>query len=139
MNILGSKNPTNVEGSVEDIETETVNNTDFRRVIYTAENMQLVVMSIDDDIGEETHPVDQFFRIEEGVGKAVINGTEKEFEAGSSVIIPAGAKHNIINTGDEPLKVYTIYAPPHHKDGTVHRTKADAEADKEEFDGGTTE
>lgn len=128
-------------GFVGDIETLSVDNKDFRRVLYTAKNCQLVVMSLkpNEDIGEETHPVDQFFRVESGSGKVVINGTSKQIRAGTGVVVPAGSLHNLINTGKDSLKVYTIYSPPHHKDGTVHVTKKDAEGDTEKFDGKTTE
>ena len=131
-----------VIGFVDDIEDLSVKNDDFRRVLYTGEHCQLVVMSLKpkEDIGEETHSdVDQFFRVEEGVGEVVINGERRDLQSGSAIIVPAGAKHNIINTGDEPLKLYTVYSPPNHKDGTVHVTKADSEDDSESFDGVTTE
>jgi mannose-6-phosphate isomerase-like protein (cupin superfamily) len=124
------------------IEEDTVENTDFRRVLYTGENLQLVLMSLKpgEEIGEEVHEkIDQFFRFEAGTGKAIVNGEEYDVEDGDSVIIPAGSNHNIINTGEEDLKLYTIYAPPHHKDGIVFSTKEEAEESKEEFDGETTE
>jgi len=93
-----------------------------------------------EDIGEEIHHLDQFFRIEKGVGKAVLNGIEYPLEDGSAVVVPAGTKHNIINTStEETMKLYTIYSPPNHKDGTIHSTKGEAETDEEEFDGKTTE
>lgn len=128
------------QGYITDIEAVTNTNTDFRRVLYTGQHLQLVVMSIEpgDAIGEETHTLDQFIRIEQGTAQAVLNGTqEHDMHADMSVIIPAGVSHNIINTGTEPLKLYSIYAPPEHKDGVVHPTKA--EAREEHFDGVTTE
>ena len=129
----------NKKGFVTNIEKETLENDNFRKVLYTSNYSQLVVMSIEpgDDIGMEVHGLDQFIRIEQGKGKAVLNGQEYEIEDDWAVVIPAGVEHNIVNTGDEPLKLYTIYPPPEHKDGTVHPTKADAE--EEHFDGQTTE
>ena len=125
------------------IEKETLENENFRKVLYTAQNSQLVVMSLlpEEDIGVETHQLDQFIRIERGTGKAVLNGGEYDLSDGSAVIIPAGAEHNIINTSEtENLKLYSVYSPPNHKDGIIHATKADAAADEEEhFDGKTTE
>lgn len=131
-----------MKGYVTNIEEVSLRNTDFRRVLYTAKHCQLVVMSIapGTDIGEEVHTLDQFIRCEEGKGKSVISGVEHEFGAGFAVIVPAGARHNIVNlSATEPLKLYTLYAPPNHKDKTVHATKADAEAAEEHFDGKTTE
>lgn len=130
-----------MKGYIGDIEKETIANEHFRKVLYTAPYMQLVVMSIPagEDIGEEVHGQDQFIRIEGGAGKVVLDGAEHAIQDDSAVVIPAGATHNIINTGAEPLKLYTLYAPPHHKDGTIHATKADAEHDHEEFLGETTE
>ena len=125
------------------IEKETLENENFRKVLYTAQNSQLVVMSLlpEEDIGVETHQLDQFIRIERGTGKAVLNGGEYDLSDGSAVIIPAGTEHNIINTSEtENLKLYSVYSPPNHKDGIIHATKADAAADEEEhFDGKTTE
>lgn len=118
------------------IEQETLDNTDFRRVLYTTANSQLVLMSLkpDEDIGIETHGVDQFFRFEEGEGKVIINGTEYKVKDGDSVTVPSGSEHNVINTSDsEDLKMYTVYSPPHHAKGTIHRTKSDVKP--EEFDG----
>ncbi|BCX14420.1 MAG: cupin [Patescibacteria group bacterium] len=119
-------------GYVGNIEEITEKNEYFRQVIFTASHSQLVVMSLKpgEDIGEEVHPnVDQFFRIEEGEGKVVINGEESAIFEGSAVVVPAGARHNVINTSQtEALKLYTIYSPPNHPDGTVHKTKAEAEA-----------
>jgi len=125
-----------------DIEGETTQNEDFRRVLYTGNSLQLVLMTLKpgEEIGMETHPdIDQFFRFDEGKGKAVINGNEYTLEDGDSIIIPAGAEHNIIADPKVALKMYTIYAPPHHKDGVIYATKEEAEAATEEFDGTTTE
>ncbi|MFP4539743.1 MAG: cupin domain-containing protein [Candidatus Paceibacterota bacterium] len=129
-----------MKGYIVDIEKETEENNDYRRVLYTAKNCQLVVMSIEpgDEIGEEVHELDQFIRIEEGKGKVILNKEEEhEIKDDWAVVIPAGVWHNVINTGDEPLKLYTIYAPPEHKDGVVQKTKADEY--EEHFDGVTTE
>ncbi|MBU0534789.1 MAG: cupin domain-containing protein [Patescibacteria group bacterium] len=115
---------------VENLEKQTVENTNFRKVISTNAHSQLVLMNLKpmEDIGMETHDkVDQFFRIEEGVGKAVLNGTEYKFSAGFGIVIPAGTEHNIINTSTtEQLKVYTIYSPANHPNGTIHVTKEEA-------------
>ncbi len=131
------------KGYIENIEKSTLENDNFRKVLYTAQNMQLVVMSLEpgEDIGEEVHDLDQFIRCEAGQGKAVLNGEEHEISDGFVVIVPAGASHNIINTSaTEPLKLYTVYAPPEHKDGTIHQTKSEALSDEEDhFDGVTTE
>jgi mannose-6-phosphate isomerase-like protein (cupin superfamily) len=128
------------KGYVANIEEETKGNTDYRRVLYTGEHSQLVVMNLEPgvEIGEEVHELDQFIRIESGKCKAVLNGTdEHELEDDWAVIVPAGVKHNFINTGDEPVKLYSIYSPAEHKDGLVQKTKADdAEV---HFDGETTE
>lgn len=129
-------------GFVGNIENLSVKNENFRKVIYTSKHCQLVVMSLKprEEIGEETHAdIDQFFRIEEGTGEVIINNKRTGLEAGSAIIIPAGSKHNIINTGDKPLKMYTVYSPPNHNDGTIHVIKADANNDTEHFDGETTE
>ena len=132
-----------MNGFVKNIEKLTENNSKFRQVIYTGHHLQLVLMSLKpgEEIGMETHfDNDQFFRIEGGKGKVVIDGLESEISDGSAVIVPAGAKHNVINTSQtEDLKIYTIYAPPHHRDQVVHDTKSAAESDDEEFDGKTTE
>ncbi|MHB0937716.1 MAG: cupin domain-containing protein [Armatimonadota bacterium] len=131
-----------MKGFVGDIDALTVGNEDFRRVLYTGKHSQLVVMALPpgEEIGMEVHDhLDQFFRVEQGSGEAVLEGMTSAIEEGFAVIVPAGTNHNIINTGSEPLKVYTIYAPPNHRDGVVHRTRAEAEADDEEFDGKTTE
>lgn len=129
-----------MKGYLDDIEKATLENTDFRRVLYTAKNSQLVVMSIPpgQDIGMEVHAEhDQFLRFEQGEGAAFLNGVESNFKADWAVIVPAGTEHNFVNTGTEDLKLYTIYSPPEHKDGTVHPTKADVK--EEHFDGVTTE
>ena len=130
-----------MKGFVQDIEQIAVENNEFRRVLYTARHCQLVVMALrpGEEIGMEVHDVDQFFRVEEGAGEAVIDGVRSALQSGSAVVVPAGARHNIVNTGPKALKLYTLYAPPHHKDGTVHHTRADAEVDHEHFDGATTE
>ena len=110
------------------IEKETVDNTNFRKVLYTTAQMQLVVMSVDVDIGEEVHRgTTQFLRVEAGQGVAVIDGKKYTLKDGDSVVVPSGSRHNIINIGDKPLKLYSLYAPPHHPEGTVHKTKEDAE------------
>ena len=118
-------------GYVDNIEKITLDNTNFRKVLFTGKHMQLVVMTLKpgEDIGEEVHEtVDQFFRIDSGDGKVIIDGEESEIKDGSAVIVPAGAKHNVINTSDaKDLKLYTIYAPPNHPDGTVHKDKAEAD------------
>ena len=122
-----------MKGYVTNIEEETLANENFRTVLYTDERVQLVVMSIvgGGDIGEEVHTLDQFIRIEEGEGKSILDGEEHVLGAGSVVIIPAGVKHNIINTSShDALKLYTLYAPPNHKPGTIHATKEDAEKDE---------
>lgn len=133
----------NKKGYKVDLEEETVANSDFRRVLYTGENIQLVLMSLKplEDIGEEIHiDNDQFFRFDAGNGKVVINDTEYNVTDGDGVIVPKGAKHNVINTSEtEDLKFYTIYGPSHHKDGVIRNTKAEAMANEEDFDGITTE
>lgn len=121
-------------GYKTNIETKTLKNKYFRQVLFTAKNMQLVVMSLlpSEDIGMETHPkVDQFFRVEEGEGKVVMNGTAQKVKAGDVFIVPQGTEHNVINTSKTiPMKIYTIYSPPNHPDGKVHKTKKDAMADE---------
>ena len=130
-----------MKGFVQNIEGITVKNKDFRQVIYTAKNCQLVVMALKpgEEIGAEVHKSDQFFRVEEGSGEAVLDGVRTPIRAGSAVVVPGGMKHNIIDTGSVPLKLYTIYSPPNHRDGVVHHTRAEAEKDNEHFDGKTTE
>jgi mannose-6-phosphate isomerase-like protein (cupin superfamily) len=118
---------------VKNIEQENLNNENFRKVLYTSQHGQVVVMSLKplEEIGLETHEyTDQFFRIDSGEGKVVIDGEESVISDGFAVVVPAGALHNVINTSrDMPLKLYTIYMPPHHVDGTIHKTKEEAEAD----------
>jgi mannose-6-phosphate isomerase-like protein (cupin superfamily) len=131
-------------GYCDNIERETLGNEDFRRVLYTGEHLQLVLMTLQpgEEIGEEVHPDrDQFFRIEEGHGAIDINGRANPVEDDFAVIVPAGARHNVRNTGAEPLRFYTLYGPPEHKDGIVQATKAEAEArhHDEEWDGATSE
>jgi mannose-6-phosphate isomerase-like protein (cupin superfamily) len=129
-------------GYIVNIEKTTKENTNFRKVLYTAKHSQLVVMSLrpGEEIGEEVHNLDQFIRVEEGQGKAILNGTEYLLEDGFAVVIPEGTSHNIINTSpDKEMKLYTIYSPPNHRDKVVHTTKEEAEADSEHFDGKTTE
>ena len=131
-----------MKGFIEDIEALTLGNADFRRVVYTGKEMQLVLMTLrpGEEIGEEVHEDrDQFFRVEGGTGEVVIDGKRTNIEGDTAIVVPSGARHNVRNTGAEPLKLYTIYAPPEHVDGTVHRTKADAERSEEHFDGRTTE
>jgi mannose-6-phosphate isomerase-like protein (cupin superfamily) len=130
-----------MKGFVQDIEALAVRNEDFRRVLYTARSSQLVLMALPpkQDIGEEVHKLDQFFRVEEGTGEAVLDGVRTAIRAGFAVLVPAGARHNIINTGSGPLKLYTLYAPPNHRDGVVHHTRAAADADTEHFDGKVSE
>jgi mannose-6-phosphate isomerase-like protein (cupin superfamily) len=131
-----------MKGFIDDIESLTLGNADFRRVIYTGKEMQLVLMTIPPggEIGEEVHEDrDQFFRVEGGQGDVLIDGKWTKVESDWAIIVPSGARHNVRNRGKEPLKLYTIYAPPEHRDGTVRRTKADAERSEEHFDGRTTE
>lgn len=131
-----------MKGFVEDIEDSTKENSDFRRVLYTGKNLQLVLMSLQpgEDIGAEVHDDrDQFFRVEAGNGEVSIDDRRTKLEEDMAVIVPAGARHNIRNTGEKPLKLYTIYGPPEHLERTVHVTKADAAASEEHFDGKTTE
>jgi mannose-6-phosphate isomerase-like protein (cupin superfamily) len=132
-----------LKGYAAAIEKETKKNTDFRRVLYTGKYSQLVLMAIapKEEIGEETHDdIDQFFRFEQGQGKVVIDGKTHQVKDGDAIIVPAGAKHNVINTSkDSELKLYTIYSPPEHKDKTTRHTKKDALEKEEHFDGETTE
>ena len=133
-----------MKGYVDNIERRTVENEDFRRVLYTGEHLQLVLMTLPPgcDIGEEVHEDrDQFFRIEQGEGEIRIDGVANRVEDDFAVIVPAGARHNVINTGDTPLRLYTIYGPPEHRDKIVHRTKEDAERghDEDHWDGETSE
>lgn len=130
-----------MNGFVQDIEALAIGNDAFRRVLYTAKHCQLVLMALKpgEEIGAEVHKLDQFFRVEEGNGEAILDGVQSMICAGFAVIVPAGAKHNIINTGAAPMKLYTIYSPPNHRDGVVHLTREDAEADTEHYDGKTTQ
>ncbi len=131
-----------MKGYVSNIEKETLENNNFRKVIYTGKNSQLVVMSLNpnEDIGEEVHTVDQFLRIEKGRGQAILDGVIHEIEDGSAILVPAGAKHNIINNGDGEMKLYTIYSPAEHLKTTIHPTKQDAMDDtRDHFDGVMTE
>lgn len=132
-----------MKGFVDNIDKITEENNNFRKVLYTGRHSQLVVMSLKpkEDIGMEVHnDVDQFFRIEKGNGRAVIDGKKHVLRSGAAVIVPAGAKHNIVNTSKKrPLKLYTIYSPPEHKDKVLKKTKAEAMAKEEHFDGKTTE
>jgi mannose-6-phosphate isomerase-like protein (cupin superfamily) len=130
-----------MNGFVMDIEDLAVKNSDFRQVLYTAKFSQLVVMSLNtnEEIGAEVHKLDQFFRVEEGMGEAVLDGVHTTIKSGFAVVVPAGTNHNIINTGTIPMKLYTVYSPPNHRDGVVHHTRHDAEVDTEQFDGKTTE
>ena len=132
-----------MKGFNANIEKETLENNNFRKVLYTARHCQLVLMSLlpKEEIGMEVHTDnDQFFRFEKGQGEVIIDGNKYEVSDGSAIIVPSGSQHNVINTSDtEPLKLYTIYSPAHHQDGVVRLTKAEAEANGPEFDGKTTE
>jgi len=122
-----------MKGYVRSIEKAAQQNATFRTVLYTAKNCQLVVMSLKpgEDIGEEVHQLDQLLRVEEGEGKAVLDGIQHKIKPGFAILVPAGTRHNIINSPSGPMKLYTLYAPPNHRDGVVHATKADAEVDEE--------
>ena len=131
-----------MKGFVDDIESLTESNDDFRRVLYTGKQMQLVLMSLKpgEEIGAEVHDDrDQFFRVEQGEGEVLIDDNTTKIKADMAIIVPAGARHNVRNTGKGALKVYTLYAPPEHKHGTIHKTKAEADAQEEHFDGVTSE
>jgi mannose-6-phosphate isomerase-like protein (cupin superfamily) len=131
-----------MKGFVGDIEKSTIKGSDFRHVLYTGKNMQLVLMALKpgEEIGEEVHADrDQFFRIEKGEGEVWIDGLKTKIASDVAIIVPAGARHNLRNTGVGPMKLYTLYAPPEHLDTTVHATKADAETAEEHFDGHTSE
>lgn len=131
-----------MKGFVDDIEELTEENADFRRVLYTGNYLQLVLMAIQpgDEIGEEVHDDrDQFFRVEAGAGEIVIDGAVSKVKADMAMIVPAGARHNVRCTGNQALKLYTLYGPPEHRHGTVHATKAEADASEEHFDGLTSE
>jgi len=131
-----------MKGFFSHLEEEVRKNSNFRKVLYTGHHSQLVLMSLlaGEEIGMEVHPDnDQFFRFDQGEGKVIVDGNEYEVKDGDAVLVPAGAEHNVINTGSEPLRFYTIYSPPHHKDGIVRETKKEAEEQAAEFDGETTE
>ncbi len=131
-----------MKGFADDIEKLTEDNNAFRKVLYTGENIQLVIMALqaDEEIGEEVHSDrDQFFRFETGRGVVWIDGVANPVKSDDGVIVPAGAMHNVINTGTDVLRLYTIYGPPEHLEGTIHQTKADADASHEHFDGRTSE
>lgn len=131
-----------MKGFVDNIEKLTEDNDDFRRVLYTSKNLQLVLMALQpgEEIGEEVHDDgDQFFRIEAGEGEVWIDGVSSKVKPDDGIVVPGGAKHNVVNSGSSPLKLYTLYGPPEHIEGTVHKTKADADAAHEHFDGRTTE
>lgn len=130
-----------MNGYITNIEQDSKQNTNFRKVVYTARHLQLVLMSLmpGEEIGEEVHELDQFIRVDAGSGKAVLDGVEHDVSDGFAVVVPQGMKHNIINTGSEPMKLYTLYGPPDHKDGEVQATKADAIENEMPFDGVTTE
>ena len=131
-----------MNGFVINIEEASLENNNFRNVLYTAPHSQLVLMSLkpNEDIGEEVHDLDQFLRVESGEGKAVLNDVAHDIKDGFAIVVPAGTKHNIINTSSEnPMKLYTVYSPANHRDGVIHVTKEDAEANEEHFDGKTTE
>jgi len=136
-----SKKGAPMKGYVQDIEDITIKNTDFRQVLYTTKQSQLVLMALKpgEEIGAEAHKSDQFFRVEKGSGEVVLDGVHTPIREGFAVVVPGGMQHNIINTGSIPMKLYTIYSPPNHRDGVVHHTRAEAVADKEHFDGKTTE
>lgn len=128
-----------MKGYVANIEKATLENENYRTVLYTAKNSQLVVMTIQpgDEIGMEVHELDQFIRIEAGQATVTLDDVDHAVEDDWAVVIPAGTNHNVVNTGDVPLKLYSVYSPPEHKDGTIHATKADEK--EEHFDGVTTE
>lgn len=132
-----------MKGFSSNIEKDTLENSNFRQVLYTSKHSQLVLMSLkpNEEIGMEVHPDnDQFFRIEKGQGKCIIDGNEYDISDGSAIVVPAGAQHNVLNaSATDDLKLYTIYSPAHHKDGIVRATKEEAAANEAEFDGVTTE
>ena len=131
-----------MKGFKSNIEKDTLENKNFRKVLYTGKHLQLVLMSlkVGEDIGAEIHPDnDQFFRFESGLGKCVIDGNDYEVKEGDVIVVPAGVKHNVINLGANELKMYTLYGPPNHQDGTIRNTKEDAEKMDEKFDGKTSE
>ena len=126
---------------MQDINALAVKNDEFRKVLYTSKNSQTVLMALKpkEDIGMEVHKVCQFFHIQEGTGEAILDEVRTTIRPGFAILVPAGTVHNIINTGGVPMKLYTVYAPPNHRDGTIHHTRHDAEGDHEHFDGKTTE
>jgi len=126
---LLTENKNRFEGGYgTDIEKDSVDNKNFRKVLYTTNQLQLVVMSIDTDIGEEVHRgTTQFIRVEEGEGVAIIDGKKYPMKAGDSIVVPSGCRHNVVNSGGSPLKVYSLYAPPKHPEGTIQKAKKDAE------------
>ncbi|MFA6050835.1 MAG: cupin domain-containing protein [Candidatus Paceibacterota bacterium] len=130
-----------MKGYVTNIEKLSFENENFRKVLYTDNYCQLVLMSLlpGEEIGEEVHDVDQFLRVEKGDGKAILGEIAHDLHDGSIILVPAGVRHNVINSGSDSMKLYTLYMPPHHRDGVVHKTKSDAESDTEHFDGKTTE
>ncbi len=131
-----------MKGFVQDIEKLTVENNDFRQVLYTGKYLQLVLMALKpgEEIGAEVHEDhDQFFRVESGEGQVLIDDNTYPIKDDDAIIVPAGARHNVINTGTQPLKFYTLYGPPEHRHGVVHATKAQADASEEHFDGKTSE
>ena len=130
-----------MKGYITNIEKTTNENEYFRKVLYTAKNSQLVVMNLKpgEEIGEEVHELDQFIRIEQGEGKAILDGVEHKIKNNFAVVIPQGTRHNIINTSStKPMMLYTVYSPPEHKDKTIHKTKDEAESAHEHFDGKTS-
>jgi len=143
MMMMENRQMMDMKGFNSNIEKDALKNENFRKVLYTSKHLQLVLMSLKpgEDIGEETHPnIDQFFRFESGKGKCIINGNEYKVENGDVIVIPAGSKHNVINTDAiKELKMYTIYGPPNHKDGIINATKKDSEKNDVKFDGKTTE
>lgn len=131
-----------MKGFVGDIESLTHENDDFRHVVYTGKHLQLVLMTLQpgEEIGAEIHAGhDQFFRVEKGKGEVWIDGLCTAIKRDDAIVVPAGARHNIMNTGDKPLRLYTLYGPPQHRDGTIRATRADALASEERFDGQTSE
>lgn len=131
-----------MKGFIDNIEDRTEENSNFRHVLYTGNYLQLVLMALrpGEEIGEEVHhDRDQFFRIEQGEGEVEIDGVRTRIQGDFGIVVPAGARHNVRNTGRTPMRLYTLYGPPEHRDATLHATKADAEAAEEHFDGATTE
>lgn len=131
-----------MKGYVNNIEQLSLANKNFREVIYTDKNLQLVLMSLlpGEEIGMEVHKLDQFLRVEKGTGRAILDGVSHDISDGFVIVVPQGTEHNIVNDGSDEMNLYTLYTPPNHKDGTVHHTKAEAEADESEhWQGETTE